>query len=99
MREAVIVVGRLFDLIQAHIDAQAYPPSDRELAKRIGVSPTTLSNWRSPKKLLDKDHLVAIANVTGNPYHRVLDALLEDIGYATPHDGPPGKGGRSRRTA
>lgn len=81
-------MGKLFELIQAHIDSQEYPPSERDVARKLGVSPTTLANWRNPKKLIDKEHLVAIANVTGNSYMRVLDALLEDIGYATPRDNP-----------
>lgn len=78
-------MGRLFDLIQAHIDAQQYKPSERDVARKLGVSPTTLANWRDPKKLIDKEHLLAIANLTGTPYMRVLDALLEDIGYSDPH--------------
>lgn len=77
-------MGKLFDLIQAHIDGQEYPPSERDVARKLGVSPTTLANWRNPKKLIDKEHLVSIAQVTGNPYIRVLDALLEDIEYIDP---------------
>jgi transposase len=84
-------MGRLYDLIQAHIDAQAYPPSPRQVAKMIGVTQTTLTNWRTPKQLIDRSHLEAIARVTGVPYIRVLDALLEDIGYipAAPNKTPP----------
>jgi transcriptional regulator with XRE-family HTH domain len=78
-------MGRLFELIEAHMDAQEYRPSERDVARAMGVSPTTLSNWREPKKLIDKEHLLAIARVTGSPYLRVLDALLEDIGYSNPH--------------
>ena len=76
-------MGKLYDLIQEHIDSQRYPPSERQVAKELGVTQTTLSNWREPKKLIDKEHLVAISRVTRNPYHRVLDALLDDIGYLT----------------
>lgn len=74
-------MGRLYDLIQAHIDAQPYGVSERQVALKIGVTQTTLSNWREPKKLIGKEHLKAISRVTGVPYARVLDALLEDIGY------------------
>lgn len=93
-------MGKLYDLIQEHIDAQQYPPSERQVAKELGVTQTTLSNWRAPKKLIAKEHLLAIARVTRNPYARVLDALLEDIGYrdaAPPTQEPPRgqKGGRS----
>lgn len=74
-------MGQLYDIIQAHIDAQPYEVSERKVAQNIGVTQTTLSNWRNPKVLVDKDHLRAISRVTGVPYQRVLDALLDDIGY------------------
>lgn len=80
-------MGKLYDLIQEHIDAQPYGVSERAVAGAIGVTQTTLSNWRAPKKLIAKEHLKAIAKVTGNPYARVLDALLDDIGYLRPEDG------------
>lgn len=82
-------MGRLFDLIQEHMDAQPYGVSERQIAQRLGVSPTTLKNWRHPVKLIDKDHVLAISELTGVPYLRVLDALLEDIGYLRPDDPPP----------
>lgn len=85
-------MGRLYDLIQEHIDAQTYPPSERQVAKQLGVTQTTLSNWREPKRLIDKEHLLAIAKVTRVPYHRVLDALLEDIGYRDADTPPPDRG-------
>lgn len=74
-------MGRFYDLIQAHMDAQPYGVSQRQVAGKLNVSPTTLTNWREPKKLLAKEHLEAVARLTGVPYQRVLDALLEDIGY------------------
>ncbi len=74
-------MGKLYDLIQEHIDRQPYGVSERQVAMRLGVTQTTLSNWREPKKLIAKKHLIAISRVTGVPYLRVLDALLDDIGY------------------
>lgn len=74
-------MGKLYDLIQEHIDAQPYAVSERQVARAIGVTPTTLANWREPKRLIEKKHLLSIARVTRNPYGRVLEALLEDIGY------------------
>ena len=82
-------MGKLYDLIQEHIDAQTYPPTERQVAKQIGVTQTTLSNWREPRRLIAKEHLLAIARVTRNPYARVLDALLEDIGYKDAGASPP----------
>lgn len=84
--------GRLFALIQAHMDAQPYGVSERQIARKLDVSPTTLRNWREPTKLIAKRHLVAISELTGVPYSRVLDALLEDIGYLSP--APPDQPGQ-----
>lgn len=94
-------MGKLYDLIQEHIDQQPYPVSERQVALAIGVTQTTLKNWREPKKLVDKEHLLSIARVTRNPYNRVLDALLQDIGYidATSAPEPPGRDKRRGRSA
>ena len=78
--------GRLWELIQSWMDSMAYPPSQRRLASRLGVSPTTVSDWKygtgfpSPAKLHD------LAAEIGVPYERVLDAVLRDRGY---RDDPP----------
>ncbi|UUW88426.1 helix-turn-helix domain-containing protein [Pimelobacter simplex] len=81
-------MGRLFDMIEAHRDAQPYPPSYSRIAEELGVSRQTLLNWRSPTRLIAKEHLVALSEVTKVPYQRVLDALLEDIGYLQADDVP-----------
>lgn len=74
-------MGKLYDIIQTHIDAQPYEVSERQVALALGVTPTTMANWREPKRLVSKSNLEAIARVTGVPYLRVLDALLQDIDY------------------
>ena len=82
-------MGKLYDLIQEHIDSQQYPPSERQVARELGVTQTTLSNWREPRKLIAKEHLLSIARVTRNPYAVVRDALLHDIGYLDAATPPP----------
>lgn len=82
-------MGQLYDIIQRHIDAQPYGVSERQVAKVLGVTQTTLSNWRTPRRLIDKEHLLSIARVTHMPYQRVLDALLHDIGYLTEEPASP----------
>lgn len=77
-------MGQLYDIIQRHIDEQPYEVSVRQVARALGVSPTTVGNWREPKELLKKEHLVGIAKLTGTPYRIVLEALLADIDYTTP---------------
>ena len=75
------MVGKFYDLIQSHIDAQPYRVTDRQVARRLGVTQTTLTNWRTPKQLIAKEHIVAVAHLAGVRYTQALDALLEDIGY------------------
>jgi transcriptional regulator with XRE-family HTH domain len=74
-------MGRLWDILQRHIDESPYPPSERQVAAKLGVSPTTLANWRDPKKLPSRENLEAIANLVGVRYAVVLDAALYDTGY------------------
>lgn len=88
-------MGRLFELIEAHRTAQAYPPSYSRIAEQVGVARQTLLNWRTPTTLIQRDHLEALAGVIGVPYIRVLDALLEDIGYI-PKSTPEGDSGDSQ---
>jgi len=74
-------MGRLYDIIQAHIDAQApYKPAVRQVAIQLGVSPTTVANWRKIKQVPKREHLDAIARLTGVPRQRVYDAALFDAG-------------------
>lgn len=84
-------MGRLFDLIQAHVDSQPYDVTMASVARRLGVSRQTVLNWRTPTKLIDKEHLVAIAEVTHLPYAIVRDALLHDIGYLDADKRPPAR--------
>lgn len=74
-------MGRLFELIEAHRQAQPYPPSYSRIAEQVGVSRQTLLNWRTPTSWIRRDHLEALADVIGVSYVRVLDAMLEDTGY------------------
>jgi transcriptional regulator with XRE-family HTH domain len=83
-------MGRLYDLIQEHIDAQApYKPSVSKVAEQLGVSDQTVHNWEHPKGMIGKAHLLAIAKLTRNPYSVVRDAWLEDVGLLRPGPGEP----------
>ena len=76
-------MGRLYELIQAHMDAQPYEVRPADVARALGVSRQTVLNWRElkPNGWISKQHLQGIAELTGVPYLRVLDAMLEDTGY------------------
>lgn len=74
-------MGQLWDIVQAHIDSAPYPPSERQVAAKLGVSPTALSKWRAPKRLPDVENLRSLARLAGVPYSTVLEAALADTGY------------------
>jgi transcriptional regulator with XRE-family HTH domain len=74
-------MGMLWDLLQKHIDNAPYPPSERQVARRLGVSPNTLAHWRDLKRLPSRENLQAIADLAGVRYSVVLDAALRDTGY------------------
>lgn len=82
-------MGRLYDIIQGHIDAQApYPPSVRQVALQLGVSPTTVANWRHIKQVPKREHLEALARVTGTPLQQVFEAAIFDAGLMIENEVP-----------
>lgn len=83
-------MGMLFELVKEYRQRyEPYPPTMSRIAEQVGVSRQTLANWETPTKLIDKRHLVALAEVLGVPYSVVLNALLEDIGYLRAEDQEP----------
>lgn len=74
-------MGKLWDLLQSHIDGEKYPPSERQIAAKLGVSPTSMRKYRNPKQLPSRETMEAIANLVGVRYSVVLDAVLYDTGY------------------
>lgn len=74
-------MGMLWDLIQKHIDNSPYPPSERQVARRLGVAPNTFKSWRDLRRLPTRENLEAIAALVGVRYSVVLDAALMDTGY------------------
>lgn len=76
--------GHLWKLIQDWMDATPYPPSQRKLAKRLGVSPNKVTEWKYGEGFSSPAELRALAAEIGVPYERVLDAALRDRGYRDP---------------
>lgn len=73
--------GVLWAIIQEWMDAQHYPPSQRKLADRVGVSASAVSDWKYREGFPNPDALRRLAAEIGVPYERVLDAVLIDRGY------------------
>lgn len=76
--------GYVWALVQEWLDAMPYPPSQRRLASRLQVSPSTITDWKFGESFPDADRIEALANELGLPYERVLDAFLKDHKYRTP---------------
>jgi transcriptional regulator with XRE-family HTH domain len=74
-------MGKLWDLLQQHIDNAPYPPSERQIAAKLRISPSGLAKWRNPKQLPSRENLQALADLVGVRYSVVLDAALYDTGY------------------
>jgi transcriptional regulator with XRE-family HTH domain len=74
-------MGELGKILQKHVDDQLYPVSDRDLARALQTSPTTIGKWKAGKTFPTKENLVAIARLTGAAYLDVLEAALVDSGY------------------
>lgn len=88
-------MSHLWDIVQTHHDR--YGPSVSEIARRMDVGPQTLFNWRDRelRAMPSRRVLLALAEVTGTPYHDVLRAALQDAGYEVAGD-PENSGDRSQ---
>jgi transcriptional regulator with XRE-family HTH domain len=85
VREGSSSMGMLWDIIQHHMDTAPYPPSERQVARKLGVGQSVLTNWRDGlRRLPTRENLQAIADLVGVRYSVVLDAALHDTGY---HEG------------
>lgn len=82
--------GHVWALIQEWMDAMPYPPSQRKLAARLDVSPTTVSDWKYRESFPIPTLMHRLAAEIGVPYERVLDAFLKDHEY---REGEQPKGG------
>ena len=76
-------MGAYWDLIQRELDRERFDVSDRKLALRLGVSPSTIKNWRDGiNRLPDQKNLRAVADFTGTAYEDVLLIALSETGHA-----------------
>lgn len=81
-------LGELGRLIKTWANAQRFPPSQRELARELGVSQQLVSNWMrgNYKASLKPSHLAAVARMLGDPdpngriYQGALTSMLRDLG-------------------
>lgn len=73
-------MGKLWNLIEDWRDGMAYPPSYRKIAKDLNVSQSTFETWKAPVEMPKVHNLLAISQLTGVAYRRVVEAAAEDTG-------------------
>lgn len=74
--------GHMWALVQEWLDTFTYrPPSQRELAPRLGVSNSTLGDYKYARHMPPPAFVVRLSREIQVPYEKVLDAVLRDRGY------------------
>ncbi|MCM0619821.1 helix-turn-helix domain-containing protein [Nocardioides bruguierae] len=74
--------GHLWAVIQDWLDTFRYrPPSQRDLAKVLGVSSSSLTEYKYARNMPPPIVVVRLAREMRVPYELVLNAVLEDHGY------------------
>lgn len=71
----------LWDLVQSYMDQHG--SSQAWVARRIGTSPQTITNWKQHVvlELPNRDVLLALAELVGMSYEDVVQAGLNQAGY------------------
>jgi transcriptional regulator with XRE-family HTH domain len=73
-------MGQLGRFIDEYKDRQEYRPSSADIAKRLGVSKSTVGNWYDGS-MPSPENLRALSTLIGVSYTRLLDAALVDAAY------------------
>lgn len=71
----------LWALIQEWQDSQEFRVSASQLAGKIGVTRSAMSQWKSGQAKPTPTNLRELARVTGVKYALLLDAVVHDMGY------------------
>lgn len=79
----------LWALIQEWLDAQFFRVTQAQLAEKLGVRRSALSQWKLGKARPTPEHLRELHRVTRIDYDRLLEALVRDMGYLDAEDGEP----------
>lgn len=76
-------VGAFWNVIQIELDQERFHVPDRELARKLNVSPSTIRNWRDGlKRLPSVTNIRAVAEFSGRSYEDVLMIALSETGHA-----------------
>lgn len=76
-------MGAFWNIIQAELDRERFKVSDRAVALKLGVSPTTIANWKDGlSRLPEERNLRAVADFTGLSYEEVVLTALSETKQA-----------------
>lgn len=73
-------MSKLWALVQVYLDSQG-GMSARALARKTGVSPQTLDQWKTSRP--EPGNLRRLARAIDTPYDVLLAAVMADQGYRT----------------
>lgn len=71
----------LWTLIQEWLDAQFFRVTQAQLADKLGVRRSALSQWKLGQARPTPENLRELHRVTRIDYSRLLEALVRDMGY------------------
>lgn len=74
---------RLWALIDNWLNTQMFPPSQNQLAQKIGVARNAVSKWKYGQARPTPQNLHKLADITNIPFITLRTALVEDLGYTT----------------
>ncbi len=72
---------RLWLLIEAWLDAQMFRPTQSQLAGKLGVTRSAVSQWKHGQARPTPENLRDLADLTRIPYVDLRTAVIEDLGY------------------
>ncbi len=87
------VTTRLWRIVEEHLDDNPYKQTS-DVAREMGVSDQLLSKWRKRPVQPSREHMEALARVTGVSYWAVLRAALIDKGLLQDVDTAPAENSR-----
>lgn len=70
----------VYDVLQQWIDRQQIPPTQAQMARLLGVSRGTITNWKT-ETVPKPAQIDTIVERTGIPKQELLTAVLRDQGY------------------
>lgn len=86
--EGVAGTTEMWKLVQTWIDAQPWGVSQRQLAAKLEVAPSLVTDWKVGRSMPQPHHIQGLAAITGISDRVLSKAVLIDAGYVTSTQDP-----------